>query len=93
MKSAGDSIRALALFRKAISIADLLAKPNNDWNRSQTRMETALVLARLGQFDEAETLGEQAIKLQSTPRTPAPPLSQQLEQIRQMKQAAATAAR
>jgi tetratricopeptide (TPR) repeat protein len=92
-ESAGDSVRALALFRKAIPIADLLVPHTNDWNRSQTRMETALVLARLGQFDEAETLGQQAITLQSAPRTPAPPLSQQLEQIRQMKQAAATAAR
>jgi tetratricopeptide (TPR) repeat protein len=89
--AAGDPARALPLFRKAVTIADLLAKPDNDWRRSQTRMDAALTLARLGQFDEAEMLGEEAIALQQTMRTPRPPLAQQLEQIRRMKQAAVTA--
>jgi len=88
-ESAGDSAHALPLFRKAIVIADLLATPNNDWRRSQTRMDAALALAHLGQFDEAETLGEEAVALQRTMRAPGPPLAQQLEQIRSMKQAAA----
>jgi len=86
-----DSVRALPLRRKTVTIADLLATPNNAWLRSQTRMDVALALARLGQFDEAETLGEEAVVLQRTMRTPRPPLEQELELIRQMKQAAATA--
>jgi tetratricopeptide (TPR) repeat protein len=90
-EAAGDSARAVALFRKAVTIADLLDTPNNDWRRSQTRMEAALALARRDQFDEAETLGEEAVALQRTMRTPRPPLAQELEQIRRMKQAAATA--
>lgn len=90
-EAAGDSVRALPLRRKTVTIADLLATPNNAWLRSQTRMDVALALARLGQFDEAETLGEEAVVLQRTMRTPRPPLEQELELIRQMKQAAATA--
>jgi len=87
-EAAGDSARALPLLRKAVVLADLHAAPN-DWRRSETRMEVAMALARLGQFDEAETLGEEAVTLQRPMRTPGPPLSQQLDQIRQMKQAAA----
>jgi tetratricopeptide (TPR) repeat protein len=90
-EAAGDSVRELALLRKAVTIADLLATPNNDWRRPQIRMEAARALARLGQFDEAETLGEEAVALGRTPRPPRPSLAQQLEQIRRMKQAAATA--
>jgi tetratricopeptide (TPR) repeat protein len=91
-QAAGDSVRALPLFRKAVAVADLLATPNDAWLRSQTRMDAALALARLGQFDEAEALGEQAVALQAAQHTPTPPLTQQLEQIRQMKQAAASRA-
>jgi tetratricopeptide (TPR) repeat protein len=80
-EAAGDELRALPLHRQAVTIADLHAtSTNKDWRRSQTRMDLALALAQLGQFDEAETLGEEAVALQ-------PPLAQQLEQIRQMKQA------
>ena len=87
-EAAGDSLRALPLRRQAVTIADLLATSNKDWRRAQTRMDVALALARLGQFDEAVTLGEEAMALQQPPRTPEPPLPQLLEQIRQMKQAA-----
>jgi len=80
-EAAGDSLRALPLRRRAVTIADLLATSNKDWRRAQTRMDVALLLAQLGQFDEAETLGEEAVALQ-------PQLTQQLEEIRQMKQAA-----
>jgi tetratricopeptide (TPR) repeat protein len=86
---AGDSARALPLFRKAITLADLLATPNNDWRGVQTRMDAAFALAAAGQFDEAETLAEEAVALQRTMRNPGPPVEQQLEQIRQMKRAAA----
>ncbi len=92
-EASGDSARALPLLRKAIGIADLLDTPNSDWRRSQTRMEAAMLLARMGQFDEAETLGAEAVALQRPMRTPNVGLSQQLEQIRQMKRAAATASR
>ena len=57
-------------------------------------MDAALALARLGQFDEAETLGEEAVALQRPMRSMrwlGPSLAQQLEQIRRMKQAAAAA--
>jgi tetratricopeptide (TPR) repeat protein len=91
-QAAGDSARALALFRKAVTIADLVTTPNNDWSRSQTRMEAALALAHLGQFDEAETLGEEAVALHRNQRTPSTPMTQPLEQIRRMKRAAAAAA-
>jgi len=90
-EAAGDSARALPLFRKAIVAADLLATPNNDWRRAETRMDTALALARLGQFDEAEALGEEAVALERTMRTPRPSLADQLQQIRWMKQVAASA--
>ena len=90
-QTAGDYARALPLFRKAITIADLLATPNNDWHRSQTRMDAAMVLALSGQFDEAETLGEEAVALHATQRTAYPDLGGLLQQIRQMKLAAASA--
>jgi tetratricopeptide (TPR) repeat protein len=91
-EAAGDSVRALALFRRAVTIADLVATPNNDWRRPQTRMDAALAMARMGQFEEAERLGEEAVAPQRTgTRTPKPPLAQELEQIRRMKQAAAQA--
>jgi tetratricopeptide (TPR) repeat protein len=87
----GNSGRALPLLRQTVTIADLLATPNNPWLRSGTRMNVALALARLGQFDEALTLGEEAVALERTTHAPGRPATQQLEQIRQMKQAAATA--
>ena len=83
-EAAGDAARALALLRKAVAVADVLATPNDDWRRSQTRMDAALALASMGQFDEAETLGEEAVALSRTMRTPRPPLAQELEQIRRM---------
>jgi len=83
--AAGDSDRALPLRRKAITVADLLATPNIDWRRAETRMDAALALARLGQFEEAEALGVEAVALPGPTRTPRPPLEQQLEQIRWMK--------
>jgi tetratricopeptide (TPR) repeat protein len=89
--AAGDADRALPLRRKAITVAELLATPNTEWRRAETRMDAALALARLGQFEEAEALGVEAVALQRPMRTPRPPLEQQLEQIRWMKQAAADA--
>jgi tetratricopeptide (TPR) repeat protein len=89
-EAAGDSARALPLLRQAITIADLLGTDFRG-RRSRTRMDAALALARLGQFDEAETLGEEAVALQRLLREPIQPLAPELEQIRRMKQAAATA--
>ncbi len=85
-----DFARALPLRRKAVAISDLLCTPNgnSDWRRSQTRMDAAMALAHLHQFEEAETLAQEAIALQAPARTPAPNLSQQLDMIRQMKKAA-----
>ena len=86
-QGAGDSLRALALRRQAVTIADLHAS-SDDWRRAQTRMDVALLLAQLGQFDEAESTGEEAVALQRTMRQSPASLDQELEQIRQMKQAA-----
>ncbi len=84
-----DFAHALPLRRKAVAISDLLAVPNGspDWRRSQTRMDAAMALAHLHQFEEAETLAQEAVALSATARTPMPNLSQQLEMIRQLKQA------
>ena len=84
-----DYAHALPLRRKAVAISDLLSVPNGspDWRRSQTRMDAAMALAHLDQFEEAETLAQEAIALHATARTPAPNLSQQLDMIRQMKKA------
>jgi len=90
-QAAGDLDRALPLFRKAIALADLLATPDNGWRRAETRMDVALALAHLNQFDEAEALGEEAVALEQTMRTPRTSLADQLLQIRSMKQAAAQA--
>jgi tetratricopeptide (TPR) repeat protein len=84
--SAGDPARALALSRRAIVIADLLSTPNNNWRPASTRMETAMLLARTNQFDEAVTLGEAAVSMLRTVRQPMPQFAQQLDQIRRMKQ-------
>jgi tetratricopeptide (TPR) repeat protein len=92
-EAAGDAARTLSVLRKAVAVADLLATPNDDWRRSQTRMDAALALARMGQFDEAVALGEEAVALSRTMRAPRPPLAQELEQIRFMKQNAAGANR
>jgi tetratricopeptide (TPR) repeat protein len=89
-EAAGDSLRALPLRRQAITIADLHTS-NHDWRPAQTRMDVALALAQLGQFDEAVTLGEEAVALQRTMRAPEPPQARQLQQIRQMKLDAALA--
>jgi tetratricopeptide (TPR) repeat protein len=90
-EAAGDATRTLSVLRKAVAVADLLATPNDDWRRAQTRMGAARALARIGQFDEALALGEEAVALSRTMRAPRPPLAQELEQIRWMKQNAVAA--
>jgi tetratricopeptide (TPR) repeat protein len=78
-ESAGDHQRALPLRRQAVTIADLVAAPNaNDWSRAWARISLARVLARLGQFDEAESVARQAVALQKG-------LEADLAQIRKMK--------
>jgi tetratricopeptide (TPR) repeat protein len=90
-EAAGDTAHAAVLLRKAIGIADLNATPNNAWLRSATRMEAAMALARLGQFDEAETLAEAGVALEGKSRVPRTQPSQELEQIREMRLAAEAA--
>jgi tetratricopeptide (TPR) repeat protein len=90
-EAAGDTARAVPLLRQAVTIADLLGTPNNDGFRSQTRMDAALALARLGQFDEAETLGEEAVALAAAHARTKAAAGTSLEQIHRMKQAAAAA--
>jgi hypothetical protein len=86
-ESAGDTQGALPLLRQAVAISDLLGGTPNDWRRAGTRSELAYALARAGQFDEAETVMQEAARLAK----PAGQFVQQLQQIREMK-ARATAA-
>jgi tetratricopeptide (TPR) repeat protein len=86
-QTAGDFAGALPLFRNAVTIADLFDTLNDGWRRSQTRMDEALALAHLGRFDEAESLGEEAIALQQPMPMTSAPLDAELAQIRQMKRA------
>ena len=92
-EAAGDSSRALTLFRQAILLADALATPNSIWSASQARIDAAMVLARMGQFDEAEALAAEAVALRRNTHPPGPPPVSELETIRRMKQAAANASR
>lgn len=91
-EAAKEYARALPLRRQAILVADLVAPPNRtpDWQRAQTRMDTAMTLAHLGQFDEAESLAEEAATMRAAQRSPRPPMSPEVGQIRQMKKAALT---
>jgi hypothetical protein len=68
----------LPLLRKAIVLSDLHATPFRDYRGAEIRMETAVTLAFLSQFDEAETLGGKAVALN-------PGLQRQLEQIRKLE--------
>ena len=86
-EAAGDTARAVVLLRKAVGIADLNATPNNAWLRSATRMEAAMAMARLGQFDDAEALAVAGVALEGKSRVPRAEPAQELEQIREMKRA------
>jgi tetratricopeptide (TPR) repeat protein len=90
-EAAGETARAVLLLRKAVGIADLNTTPNNAWLRSATRMEAAMALARLGQFDEAEALGMEGVALEGKARVPKAEPAQELEQIREMRGAAEAA--
>ena len=90
-EAAGDTARAVVLMRKAVGIADLHTTPNDAWLRSATRMEAAMALARLRQFDEAEALAVEGVAIGGTPRVPRAEVVQELEQIREMRRAAEAA--
>lgn len=64
-QASGDWTRAVALYRQTIGIADLKPDPAYNWRRAQARMATALALAHMGQFDEAEALAAEADKIGS----------------------------
>lgn len=84
-EAAGDQANALATSRKTIPISDLLAR-NDDGRQAQTRMDTAMLLARMGQFEEAETLAMESLTFAKQRQLD---YSRQLEQIRLMKRNAA----
>ena len=87
-----DANRAVALRRQAVSIADL-AYPATDARRGFVRINAAQVLARQGQFEEAERLVNEAITLSRQMRPPQPAMFElQLQEIQNMKAAAAAAA-
>jgi tetratricopeptide (TPR) repeat protein len=94
-EGAGDWGRALPLRRKAMTIADLLAGPlvTDNWRRAQTAIETALVLAHLEQFEEAERLLDAGEALRANASKPSGNQSMERQQIRKLKEAAAARSR
>ncbi len=81
----GEGEGALSLRLKAVKIADLVFT-KMDLQRGQVRINTAFALARLGQFEEAERMGQEAaaIALENAPGQ-GEMYDSQLEQIRTMK--------
>jgi tetratricopeptide (TPR) repeat protein len=85
-ENAGDLSDALRLRMQAVAIADLVSEPG-DSRRGYTRTQAAYTLARLGRFDEAEKLIDEAMAIKLRP--PQPNLFQsQAEEIQRMKLAA-----
>jgi hypothetical protein len=87
-EAAGNAERGAVLLQKAVAIADRNDSPDSAWQRSATRMEAAMALARLARFDEAEALAQEGVALAGKARVPRPQPDQELEQIRQMRRAA-----
>ncbi len=84
--NSSDSHNALPLRTQAVAIADLVSNPG-DSRRGYSRIEAARTLARLGRFDEAEKLVDEAMAIELRP--PQPGLFQsQRDQIQKMKLAA-----
>uniref|UniRef100_Q029M5 Tetratricopeptide TPR_4 n=1 Tax=Solibacter usitatus (strain Ellin6076) TaxID=234267 RepID=Q029M5_SOLUE len=71
--------------RRIVQLGDLLY-PANDAQRGQMRVDLALALANLGQFEEAEALTLEAISVgDGTRRTPGVSFEAALQQIRRMR--------
>ena len=85
-QSSADPGAALPLQRQAVVLADLTSRPNGI-QRAQRRANLAYALASQHQFDEAESVAAEALKIGQSARPPAD-FSQQLQQIRQMRKAA-----
>jgi tetratricopeptide (TPR) repeat protein len=68
-QNCGDPERALPLFLQAVAIADL-ALEKGDSQRGYARTQAAYTLARLGRFDEAEKLIDEAVAIKLRPPQP-----------------------
>jgi len=85
-QNSGDPASALPLFLQAVAISDL-AFEKGDSQRGYARTQAAYTLARLGRFDEAEKLIDEAMAIKLRP--PQPNLFQsQAAEIQRMKSAA-----
>jgi hypothetical protein len=85
-QNGGDPERALPLFMQVVAISDLVSDIG-DSQRGYTRSQAAYTLARLGRFDEAEKLIDEAVAIKLRP--PQPNLFRsQAEEIQRMKLAA-----
>ena len=85
-QNGGDPERALPLFMQVVAISDLVSDIG-DSQRGYTRSQAAYTLARLGRFDEAEKLIDEAVAIKLRP--PQPGLFRpQAEEIQRMKMAA-----
>jgi hypothetical protein len=82
-QSASDYAQALTIFRQAMAISDRLTGQSSKWQRGQSRINAALALAQLGQFDEAEALAAEAAKFGG--------YSYETQQIAQLKKVAVKA--
>lgn len=85
LEGTGDPEGALALYRQALPIADLVY-PRTDIRRGFVRARAASTLAAQRQFDEAERLLTEAIEIGSSARpSSVDGFRSQLKQIRSMK--------
>jgi tetratricopeptide (TPR) repeat protein len=80
----GATDAALATYRRRIAIADAAFLPKNQ-QRGRTRVEAARAVARLGQFDEAERLIDEAVAIAKTWDQQAPYFDGERKQIERMK--------
>lgn len=92
LESSGEEARALPYRRQAAQIARLVYA-GTDPGLGYTLVNTAIALARAGQFEEAEQLAGEAVSVSLRMRPPQPSLFEgQREQVRRMKAAAAATA-
>ena len=84
-EQSGDPGRAIALHKQMIAISDLVF-PAKDLQRASLRMSAAMTLARVKQFDEAESLAREAVAIADAAGSPDnQSLKAQLENILRMK--------
>jgi hypothetical protein len=79
---------ALPLRAESVLLADALATPINRERRVTARIRSALTLAHVGKFREAEALAREAVELQKISHAPAASLDPELKKIEDLERAA-----